>query len=73
MNKPERVKCKCHCHVDKNVKHVIPCCDNGWIELPVVPAPTVATDNSGEIEQKAIIDFCYVVFRHGAFKSDQCL
>lgn len=40
--------------MDKNVKHVIPCCDNGWIELPTLPAPTVATDNSGETEQEEL-------------------
>lgn len=45
MNKPERVKCQCPCHKHRVIKHVVPCCDNGWIELPTLPAPTVATDN----------------------------
>ena len=27
----KRIKCNCPCHRDKNVKHVRPCCTNGYI------------------------------------------
>lgn len=32
----ERVKCKCPCHNNgqKDIKHAVPCCENGYIELP---------------------------------------
>lgn len=28
------VECTCMCHRHEGVKHVMPCCENGWIVLP---------------------------------------
>jgi len=36
---PQKVKCNCPCHKDKNVKHVRPCCENGYITLPKYVKP----------------------------------
>ena len=30
-----KVKCNCSCHRNPGVKHVVECCDNGWIEVEV--------------------------------------
>lgn len=32
-SKTTRVKCNCSCHRNPGVKHVVECCDNGWIEI----------------------------------------
>jgi hypothetical protein len=29
-----KIKCSCPCHRNKGIKHVIPCCENGYIEIP---------------------------------------
>lgn len=34
--KTERVKCTCPCHQDPSVKHVDACCEDGYIEMPVL-------------------------------------
>lgn len=26
----KRVKCTCECHADKNIRHFVSCCDNGY-------------------------------------------
>lgn len=31
----KKVKCHCPCHRNKGIKHVMACCDNGWIEIPI--------------------------------------
>lgn len=31
---PIKVECKCPCHSGRNIKHVAPCCNDGYIELP---------------------------------------
>lgn len=30
--KSVKVKCQCQCHKFPGIKHVVPCCENGWIE-----------------------------------------
>ena len=32
----ERVKCTCRCHHDPGIKHIDPCCEDGYIEIPVL-------------------------------------
>lgn len=29
-----KVRCRCRCHTDPGMKHVVPCCNNGWIQFP---------------------------------------
>jgi len=31
-----KVKCKCSCHVTPGMMHFIGCCDNGFIEIPII-------------------------------------
>lgn len=29
-----KVKCRCRCHTNKKIKHVMTCCNNGYKEFP---------------------------------------
>lgn len=53
------VRCSCSCHRNAGVKHVIACCEHGWIEeisLPAPPSSPTATAESNEFtEYKALI------------------
>lgn len=33
MYEEQKVRCKCPCHTS-NYKHIVPCCDNGFIMVP---------------------------------------
>lgn len=32
--KTKKVKCNCPCHKNPNMKHIVACCENGYIEVP---------------------------------------
>lgn len=34
LPKMKKVKCNCPCHTDINIKHCMPCCDNGYKLVP---------------------------------------
>ncbi len=43
----QKVKCTCQCHTVPGILHNEPCCDNGWIEIPVIK-------NRDEVSKDAI-------------------
>lgn len=32
--KTKRVRCSCPCHKNPNIKHVMSCCQKGYVEIP---------------------------------------
>jgi len=33
----KKTDCNCPCHTGRNIKHIVPCCDNRYIELFIMP------------------------------------
>lgn len=59
-----KVKCNCSCHRNPEVKHVVECCDNGWIEVD-----TPEKEESQEAMLREIIDN-YREFQHWSKNED---
>lgn len=34
IQKADRIKCGCPCHIHTDIKHVVACCENGYVDLP---------------------------------------
>lgn len=34
IQKADRIKCGCPCHIHTDITHVVECCENGYVELP---------------------------------------
>lgn len=34
FEKTKKIRCNCKCHTTPGLVHCLPCCDNGWIEVP---------------------------------------
>ncbi len=51
--KVERVKCTCACHREggEHIKHVVPCCENGFIEVPILDNEKAACHDCGEVHE----------------------